>query len=233
MLSAPSTPATAMQRSEKSSQTRQHILDASMHLFSTHGYPNTTVREIAQEAGITDAAIYYHFATKGDLLHELINTRLRPGHSTTECTRDASIREVVQAVMHHVARVIDENRDLLRIVLREGLAGDPAAAFRYRQLIDASESRLRGRLLPFETTGALAAGEARQLAGQIIFTTIIAFEDMLLLRPDRSVSSAGRRLQTQAFLSRCIDRLLPATCNLPNLVSGDALTGRECREYGL
>jgi AcrR family transcriptional regulator len=233
MLSTPSTPPTSMRRREKSSQTRQHILDASMHLFSRHGYPNTTVREIAREAGITDAAIYYHFATKEDLLHELINTRLRPGHWTTEWTRDASIREVAQALVHRVARVIDENRDLLRIVLREGLAGDPAAAFRYRQLIDAWESRLGGRLLPFETTGALASGEARQLAGQIIFTTIIAFEDMLLLRPNPSVSPAGRRLQTQAFLSRHIDRLLPATCNSPALVSGDPLTGRECREHGL
>lgn len=208
-----------MRRSERSSQTRRHILDASMHLFSRHGYPNTTVREIAREAGITDAAIYYHFATKGDLLHELISTRLRPDLWNTEWTPDTSIREVVRAVMDRAARLIDENRDLLKIVLREGLAGDPAAALRYRQLIDAWESRLRGHLLPFETTGALASGEARQLACQIVFTTIIAFEDMLLLRPDQSVSPAGRRMQAQALLSRYIDRLLPPNCDLPGLVS--------------
>lgn len=219
MLSAPSTPATAMRRSERSSQTRQHILDASMHLFSRDGYPNTTVREIAREAGITDAAIYYHFATKGDLLHELISTRLRPDLWNTEWAPGTSIREVVRAVMDRAARLIDENRDLLKIVLREGLAGDPAAALRYRQLIDAWESRLRGHLLPFETTGALASGEARQLACQIVFTTIIAFEDMLLLRPDQSVAPAARRMQTQALLSRYIDRLLPPSCDLPGLVS--------------
>jgi AcrR family transcriptional regulator len=214
-----------MRRSEKSSLTRQHILDASLRLFSRHGFPNTTVRDIAREARITDAAIYYHFATKEDLLHELVNTNLRPGHYATRWAPEASIREVVQAVVHHVARVIDENHDLLRVVLREGLAGDPAAVCRYRQLIDAWESRLRARLLPFETTGALAAGEAGQLAGQIVFTTIIAFEDMLLLRPDPSVSPAKRRLQTQAFLSRHIDRLLPATCgNSPALARGYPLS---------
>ncbi len=215
MLSAPSTPATAMRRSEKSAQTRQHILDASLHLFSRHGYPNTTVRDIAREAGITDAAIYYHFATKGDLLHELVNTRLRPDQSATQWAQEASIQEVVHAVIQRVARVIDENHDLLRIVLREGLAGDPAAVFRYRQLIDDWESRLRSRLLPFEAAGPLVSGEAGQLAGQIVFTTIITFEDMLLLRPDPAVSPAGRRLQTQEFLSRRIDQLLPAACNSP------------------
>ena len=220
MLSVPSTAAAALRRSEKSSQTRQHILDASLRLFSRQGYPNTTVREIAREAGITDAAIYYHFATKGDLLHELVNSNLRRGRSDAEWAPGASIREVVQAVVHHAARVIDENHDLLRVVLREGLAGDPAAACRYRQLIDAWESRLRDRLLPFETAGALACGEAGQLAGQIAFTTIITFEDMFLLRPDASVSRAGRRLQTQAFLSRHIDRLLPAACNSTTLARG-------------
>ena len=48
-----------------------------MHLFSREGFPRTTVRDIARQAGITDAAIYYHFATKEDLLHELLNTRLQ------------------------------------------------------------------------------------------------------------------------------------------------------------
>ena len=65
-----------MRRRQRSSQTRQHILDASMHLFSRLGFPDTTVREIAREAGITDAAIYYHFRTKEDVLHALVNIDL-------------------------------------------------------------------------------------------------------------------------------------------------------------
>ena len=55
--------------------TRKQILDASLKLFSEKGFARTSVRDIAQVAGITDAAIYYHFASKRDLFEALIEER--------------------------------------------------------------------------------------------------------------------------------------------------------------
>lgn len=201
-------------RRRRSTVTRQRILTASMRLFSRQGFARTTVRDIAREAGITDAAIYYHFANKDDLLRELVDAQLHPGQWIAPEVLSTSIFELVHEAVDGATRVIEENHELLRIILREALAGDPLAVARYGQLLDDWESRLNGRLLAFESIGALAPGEANGMALQIMYTIIMAFEDMLLLRPDPSVSSARRRLRTRAFLSRHLAWLLPPTRNL-------------------
>jgi AcrR family transcriptional regulator len=50
------------------SSTREKILDIALELFSTQGYDKTSLREIAERLGFSKAAIYYHFASKEDIL---------------------------------------------------------------------------------------------------------------------------------------------------------------------
>jgi AcrR family transcriptional regulator len=199
-----------MRRREKSSQTRQHILDASMHLFSRLGYPNTTVREIAREAGITDAAIYYHFRTKEDVLHALVNIELVSEIGADDMRQLASLHQVIRSITESAVCVVDLNRDLLRIILREALAGDPAAICRYHQLVDGWESRIAARLRPFEGRGTLECGTSNHLGRQIVYTIVMAVEDYLLLRRRKSRSSpAERREDLRAFLRSASARLVP------------------------
>ncbi|MBO3742639.1 TetR family transcriptional regulator [Actinoplanes flavus] len=51
--------------------TRQRIMAVAAALFAERGYRATSMQEIAERVGITKAALYYHFAAKEDLLHEL------------------------------------------------------------------------------------------------------------------------------------------------------------------
>jgi AcrR family transcriptional regulator len=48
--------------------TRERILDVALELFIEQGYDKTTLRQIAEPLGFTQAAIYYHFAAKEDIL---------------------------------------------------------------------------------------------------------------------------------------------------------------------
>jgi AcrR family transcriptional regulator len=48
--------------------TRQDILDASLALFAERGYDKTSLREIAEQVGVTKAALYYHFPSKEQIL---------------------------------------------------------------------------------------------------------------------------------------------------------------------
>jgi AcrR family transcriptional regulator len=48
--------------------TRGRILDVALDLFTVQGYDKTTLRQIAERLGFTQAAIYYHFAAKEDIL---------------------------------------------------------------------------------------------------------------------------------------------------------------------
>lgn len=54
-------------RAEAKTRTRERLLDAARRLFLEHGYAATSMEEIAQDAGVTKAAIYRHFPSKQDL----------------------------------------------------------------------------------------------------------------------------------------------------------------------
>lgn len=53
----------------KSEQTRTLILETAMRLFAERGYDRTTMRAIAQEAGVSVGNAYYYFASKEHLIH--------------------------------------------------------------------------------------------------------------------------------------------------------------------
>ena len=51
--------------------TRQRILDVALDLFTEQGYDGTSLRQIAEQLGVTKAALYYHFESKEDILMAL------------------------------------------------------------------------------------------------------------------------------------------------------------------
>jgi AcrR family transcriptional regulator len=51
--------------------TRERILDVALELFTDQGFDGTSMREIAARLGISKPAIYYHFASKEEILMAL------------------------------------------------------------------------------------------------------------------------------------------------------------------
>jgi len=51
----------------KGTQTRRHIIDESLQLFSVKGYYNTSVSDILNATGLTKGGLYGHFASKEDI----------------------------------------------------------------------------------------------------------------------------------------------------------------------
>lgn len=67
--------------SSSAATTRESILMAALCLFSRNGYEGTSMRDIAGEVGISQGAIYKHFAGK-DALLEAICTRMEEDDAT-------------------------------------------------------------------------------------------------------------------------------------------------------
>jgi TetR/AcrR family acrAB operon transcriptional repressor len=61
----------ARKTKEEALETRRTILDAAVQVFARHGVAQTSLADIATEAGVTRGAIYWHFANKADLLNSL------------------------------------------------------------------------------------------------------------------------------------------------------------------
>jgi AcrR family transcriptional regulator len=52
--------------------TRERILNAAIDLYLAHGTEATSLRHIADELGVTKAALYYHFPSKRDLIYSIV-----------------------------------------------------------------------------------------------------------------------------------------------------------------
>ena len=62
-------------------QTRRLILDTAVRLFREHGYDRTTMRGIAQAAGLSVGNAYYYFPSKEHLVQEFY-ARIQDEHRT-------------------------------------------------------------------------------------------------------------------------------------------------------
>lgn len=198
-------------RTRRGPHTRQQILDASLRLFSERGFARTTVRDIARQAGITDAAIYYHFESKRDLLEALVEERgfLSSLQNLARLQADAPLQETLHWTARGAINIMDDNRDFLRLIIMEGLGGDEAALEQYARLLGLWESALTAVLRRYQDKGELPGNSAETVARHIIYTILMTFEESLLGRHvSPSASAEERRGTLGSFLTPALDHII-------------------------
>ena len=162
--------------------TRKQILDASLRLFSEKGFARTSVRDIAQAAGITDAAIYYHFASKRDLFEALIDERgfaaALEGLERVEVT--VGPREAIKGIAIGALEFIYGNRDLMKVLMLEAMAQDQVAAEEYRLLFKRWQNAEARILRHYAEHGQLRTEAIDELATQLVLTVLGALADFLM-----------------------------------------------------
>lgn len=62
-----------MNQVERSERSRAHILEAALALFSHQGYRATSIREIAERAGVSTGNVYHHFRDKDAIFKALLD----------------------------------------------------------------------------------------------------------------------------------------------------------------
>lgn len=103
------------------SDTRERILDVAQRRFTDDGYDKTSLRAIAEELGITKAALYYHFPAKEDLLLALVGRFFALGRTVFAQMAEADdlaswtagLDELIATVTRNVPgfRLIQRNRE--------------------------------------------------------------------------------------------------------------------------
>ena len=59
----------------KGDERREQILQTAVDLFSQRGFKGTTTKEIARAAGVSEAMVFRHFATKDELYGAILDTK--------------------------------------------------------------------------------------------------------------------------------------------------------------
>lgn len=104
---------------------RKRILDAALEEFLITGYTQSSMRNIAQQSGITAGNIYSYFSGKDDLFETLMGETVEQLQSLVfmEVPKDVPLTEQgITEMAHSISSVFLENR-IQFLILMDGSAG--------------------------------------------------------------------------------------------------------------
>jgi TetR/AcrR family acrAB operon transcriptional repressor len=105
---------------EEAEQTRQLLLQTGLKLFSEQGIEATALKQVAQVAGVTHGALYWHFRNRADLLHQIHLSWMLPFESVWLEQCQALQQDALAALRLYLLGVL------------EGFERDPQACALYR-----------------------------------------------------------------------------------------------------
>jgi TetR/AcrR family transcriptional regulator len=102
-------------------ESKDRILAAAERLFAEQGYAATSIREIAQGAGVNRALIYYYFKDKRDLYWAVIQEGVgqMSRMMAKASLRGKTVRAKIEAFIGGYYQLLLQRQDTLRIILRE------------------------------------------------------------------------------------------------------------------
>ncbi|MCX4677988.1 TetR/AcrR family transcriptional regulator [Streptomyces sp. NBC_01433] len=122
-----------------SPERRRELLATAAEVFAAQGYNATTVRKIADEAGMLAGSLYYHFDSKESMVDEILSTFLDELWEGYDAVLEAGLgpRESIEALVTESFREIDRHRAAVAIYQKESkhLATQP----RFQYLADSQQ----------------------------------------------------------------------------------------------
>jgi AcrR family transcriptional regulator len=109
-------PRTPEQNQAMRDETRARIIKAALALFSANGYERTTVKAIAETAGLAQGLMYSHFAGKEELLKAIFAQSIEDVYASFAAAQAASAGPpTVEAIIRAAAFTVRERFDFWRL----------------------------------------------------------------------------------------------------------------------
>lgn len=136
----------AGRRPDSSGESRAAILDAARMLFAKHGFRGTTIRSVAERAGVDLALVHYFFESKAKLFAAVIELPIAPERIAALLASEGPPGERI--ARFYVEHLFTARNEAITAMLRAVL-GDPDCIPALRTLIQ----------------GTLVAGTAGAMGG--------------------------------------------------------------------
>ncbi|HZS06086.1 MAG TPA: TetR family transcriptional regulator [Blastocatellia bacterium] len=137
-------PATRMSGEDR----RQQIIDVAIQLFSQRGFRGTTTREIALAAGVNEAIIFRHFATKHDLYSAIIDQKACTEElqslevEVEEAMRRGDDRRVFETIAFHILEKHEHDDAFMRLLFYSALEGHELSDIFFRNQVSRHHRRM-------------------------------------------------------------------------------------------
>lgn len=88
----------------KSKETKERIFQAAKNILQKSGYENLSIKNICEEAGVSNGSFYHHFKTKDDLLSYYIEAQptINPELLDIPCDKEAAKKAIVEVYLNYV-----------------------------------------------------------------------------------------------------------------------------------
>lgn len=185
-------------------QTRERLLQAAAEVFAERGYDGTRVADIAAAAGVSNGALYAHFASKAELLVAALHTHGR--RLLTEMLAADPDRPVTDVLLH-IGQGLLEPRDATGSLIIEALVAarrDQDVASPMRDYVGERADWLAGLIELAQAAGGLDPALSPTAIAH--FCLLLSMGSGLLTPDLHEVDQAG----WAALLSRVVTGLAPA-----------------------
>jgi TetR/AcrR family transcriptional regulator len=140
---------------------QRQLLETALNVFSRKGFKGATTKEIAAEAGVTEAIIFQHFPSKEALYSAVLELHLDTGEEQAwieeilECMERKDDESLFQSFILHVLQGYRRNASLQRVILFAALEGHEQGLQRLHQQFSPIFERLNEYICSRQKEGAL------------------------------------------------------------------------------
>jgi TetR/AcrR family transcriptional regulator, acrAB operon repressor len=161
-------------------------MDIAIDCFARYGYRATSIDRIANAAGVTKGALYYHFKDKEDLLFEAVRNRV--GQFERRVIGDlVPVHDAVQALRQLTALCIEHatksnHRRFIVTLMVEALDNNARLSTQFLQMMERFRSFLEGIVAVGQQDGTFrtdvsAAAAARVFTGAVMGAEVQYYQD--------------------------------------------------------
>jgi AcrR family transcriptional regulator len=159
--------------------TRRALLDAAAQAFAEHGYHQTPIDSVSEQAGVAKGTIYNYFSSKDDVLRALVQEACRLATEAATATPDKAPTETrLQAFVEGNLRWARHRKPLALLFARQLLTGDA----RIKALIADAAAPCVEKVAAILQAGVERGELAAPAPPEELALTFIALTNMLLLQ---------------------------------------------------
>jgi AcrR family transcriptional regulator len=184
---------------------RREIVRVAVKLFSQRGFRGTTTKEIAQAAGVSEAIIFRHFATKEELYRAIIDHVSCEGgiDEPNEIVGDAILRKDDRAVFEglalHALEHHEDDKEFHRLLLYAALEGHELAQMFWERTVIKFYEFLGAYIAERQRDGAMIDADPRVIVRTFIGIIIHHSLNNNLWDPHRRLLNISNKEAARSF----------------------------------
>lgn len=200
--------------------TKERIFEAAIDLFSERGYDGVSIRDIGRAAGVSEGAVYKHYASKDDILESIfayVEARIysspAPGGSMDAMVDALSFREILENIPRFMMADPYMHR-IVRIMFIEMYHNEKVRDYIQRELFDRPVDETEALFRMLMEKGKVRHCDPRALSSLFISLLVNWYFQTFILNYGKPVDIGRVEKSMEAQIALLVDLLRPEGCQL-------------------